>query len=374
MTIEKKPFGDLPVVYQGLDEKNRECWVLLKETEKKEIAKENVAGEIDSPLFFLEFFKGYGFDIANPREITNPRGTTLFVSAAVQILEDVLHHDQLPILGQRLVVAQPVLRSQFVGRAQEGVSTCFVNIGSESIGISKDDHLEILKIWLVFFQYLGIPPKELKFVTEERVSNWGEKKVNLETIRVRYRDISIGDANFIASFPTGSGQISISDIGFGAERIRWLLLSKPYWSFLSDSSVNFDPNVLDSWNTLALLGGSGILPSNHERGYRVRKVSKELAGLIGYQRSTVDIFHLAYERWKKWIELPVKEAEAEELVLRELDRNTNALLKEKLQEQGFRDVGIDINLPKDQFIKLLRGTSVTKKVLEEILATMGYET
>lgn len=221
---------------------------------------------------------------------------------------------------------------------------------------------------------MGIAPEELKFVTEEKIDKWGEKNISSETIRVRFKDISIGDANFIISFPTKSGLITVSDIGFGVERIRWLLSGKSYWSFLGDSSVNFNPNVLDSWSTLALLGGSGVLPSNNERGYRFRKVSKTLARLIGYHRGTVDIFHSAYERWKKWIELPVKKAEAEKLVLRELDRNTNALLKEKLQERGFRDVGIDINLPKGQFIKLLRGTSVTKRVLEEILATMGYET
>lgn len=146
-----------------------------------------------------------------------------------------------------------------------------------------------------------------------------------------------------------------------------------YWSFLGKLPKGIDNNVLDCWNTLALLAGSGVLPSNNDRGYRVRKTSKELAGLIGYDRGTVDFFSAAYERWSLWTKLPKIESEARDIVMKELDRNTNAFLKGLLEVKGFRDVGIDLNLPADEFIRRLRGTSVRKENLIGVLKSMNYE-
>lgn len=349
----------------GSDVKGRDVYRLIS----KDVFSDRETLVLE-PSSIQDFFKDKGFEISEPLGITESR-TTLFVCAGVQILESIWERNFPPPENIILFVAQPVLRSQFMGYAGEGVSTSFVNLATVAMGINETRYGEMLRSWLSFLKLSGIDLSEVRFVLEEKEDKWGDKRFSAKTIRFRYRDISLGDANYIKAFPAKFGEISLVDIGFGLERIRWIGSGTHYWSFLKDfNEVNF--NVLDLWNTLALLAGSGITPSNNERGYRFRRASKLLCERIGYRRDSEKFLLSAYNRWKDWANLQMEVDRVRQVVRKELDRNANSILKSKLVEAGFHDVGIDINLPPEEFLKLLRGTSVNREILEKILEEMGY--
>lgn len=313
---------------------------------------------LGSREYLNTFFNEEGFTVALPKPIVNKGGTTFFTCAGVQVLDDVIYREA--DIDVPLFVAQPVIRSQFAGQTKDGTTTSFVNVCTEAVNQPVASHFASLECWIKFLTHLGFEKEEFVFYPDFDEPKWGNKKFKCHMVRVRYQKLSIGDAMFLYDVPQDSrGSLVVSDIGFGLERLKWVLKGGNYRSVLFPGAdlekIPFP--VLDYCRTLALFAGSGVVPSNSDEGYRFRQFSKKLmVQTKGMKFDLEGLFGISFSEWGKWISLEEIE-KARSSFMRENTRNFNGLLIGRLKGR-FPDINIDINRPTEELIKLLRGTSV----------------
>lgn len=322
---------------------------------------------IESPKSLDEYFSKLGLKPVRPRAVVPGHQTTVFTTAGIQVLEDVIHHE-LPLPATPLFVSQPSVRTQFMDKVGEGTSTSFINLASEIVNPDIKQHFEIMVHWINLLEQLGINLETLTLTAKESEPQWGNLKFRNFVLKVHYQNVEIGDAVYIYGIPQkGRDPLSISDIGFGLDRIRWLLTGESYLGrFKPQGESNWDPDpvVIDGVRTQALLIGSGLKPSNKDAGFQLRQFSKNVvthaSGNIG---ELSKIFAHNYDLWEIWNTMTVDKEAALQVFLKEAERSFNVLLLNKLAH-NHTDIGIDVNLPTVKVLKLLNGTSVGKDELE----------
>lgn len=330
---------------------------------------------LSTPDFLNQYFTKSGFNAVSPVSLLNKGGTTLFICAGVQILDTVIHQEA-PIPQEPFFVAQPVLRTQFIESIGEGSSTSFINASTCQLNVSRQEHFQHLQTWIDLFVQLGLNENDLYFKTKPYVQQWGDKVVKSEKMFIVYDGLEIGDASFVQDLPQRSRpNLTLSDIGFGLERVKWIMQGGSYFDVLGNGRVS---NIIDNTSTvcshtLALLAGSGLKPSNKEQGYRFRLFSKKLvASALGEHPTTQEQTRSYYDYWKKWITLPTSEEQILHAVSQENTRNFNRILLDRLYE-SCPDVGLDINQPTAVILKRLKGTSVKPDYLTQILNELKYQ-
>lgn len=321
---------------------------------------ETVVERLNNPEYLNAFFEKRGYKIHKPKSIINEGGSTLFTSAGVQILDDVIFREAV-IPQEKIYVAQPVLRSQFIDEIKPGTSTSFVNISTEVVNPGLDEHFRTFSDWLDLLSELGIKEGDLDIFSDEDEPSWGGKKFKNKILRIFYRGLEIGDSVYAHDVPQGSrSPINFSDIGFGLERIKW---SKR----INYGELAINERIEDYCKTLALLSGSGLQPSNHDQGYRMRLFSKRLLEEKTEVREQTDkALSYYYDYWTRWAHLKVEKGEAVARIAKENGRNFNRILLDKLKEKH-ADVDININLSTSELINKLKGTSVGAEELQRIL-------
>jgi len=342
-----------------IDESNKsnEEYPFVKEPENLEGAK-----KIETPNFINNFFESKGYNIVKPKSIINNKGTTLFISSGVQILDKVIFHEQ-DIAKEKIFIAQPVLRTQFIDQIKEGVSTSFINISSEIINPPLHDHFNSIKDWLELLKNLGLKKENFAFQAKKGEPLWGNKKFKNNIMVIYYKGLEIGDAVYNYDIPQNNREnLIISDIGFGLERIKWILQGGSYYD-----NKNINLKISDYCKTLTLLAGSGLRPSNKEHGYRFRQFSKKLIlENIHDHENLNQIINSFYNFWSQWANLSISKENITKIINTENERNFNRIFLDILKEKH-NDVDLNINQPTQQLIKALRGTSVDEKFLKEVL-------
>jgi len=329
--------------------------------------------DLGDPGFFSTFFENEGFAIEKPASIINKIGTTLFTTAGIQILDNVIHNEA-SVPEKRCFVAQPVFRTQFIDSVGEGSVTSFLNLTTTQVNPTPAEHFDSFGRWLVLLEQLGLERSKFKFEQKDSSPKWGDKEFKNKVIKVYYERLEIGDAVFIYDMPQETrSDLKISDIGFGLERIRWALEGGTFFKqIISNEAGEINSQLLDHCRTLALLVGSGIQPGNKAHGYRVRQLSKRLmASNIDEPVDVLPLFEEFYKFWTTWTELIVSQEEALQIFIKENERNFNRELLNRLKEK-YSDVDIDINQPTEKLFLALKGTSVTKEDLEKL--TKLYDT
>ncbi len=331
------------------------------------------ASKLETPVFISEYFKSKNCQVVPPISIINKQGTTLFTSAGIQILDNVIHNEE-EIPKGKLFVAQPVFRTQFINKAEQGISTSFINISTEIVNPTQEQHFNTFTEWLRFLESLGFNRSKLIFSFKDSRPKWGDKKFKSHVIKVHYDGLEIGDAGWIYDFPQETrSNLRISDIGFGLERIKWLLNRGNYFS-PSDAEEEkikgINSSILDYCKTLSLLAGSNLKPSNKEQGYRFRQLSKRLISVNTKEHEELNpLLEMYYKFWHKWSDISVSKEVALETINIENERNFNRELLNRLKEK-FLDTDININQPTKELIRALRGTSVEKNFLNKVLEQM----
>ena len=97
----------------------------------------------------------------------------------------------------------------------------------------------------------------------------------------------------------------MSDVGFGLERIRWLVNNGSYFDLYSDSS-KIASYVKAYISVIALLRVNNINPSNKSYGYRARLFSKKLVNLLEAKPFTPELdnyLNEAIKYWQNWQEI-----------------------------------------------------------------------
>lgn len=329
---------------------------------------------LSTPNFLNQYFAKNGFDVESPIPLVNKNGTTLFICAGVQILDSVIHQET-PIPQKSSFVTQPVLRTQFIDCVGEGTSTSFINVSTCQLNISRQEHFQHLQTWVDLFLQLGLKETDLYFKTKPYEQQWGDKVIKSEKIFIIYDGLEIGDASYVENLPQkGRPNLSLSDIGFGLERVKWIMQGGSYFDVLGNGRIsdNIDGVSAVYSHTLSLLAGEGLKPSNKEQGYRFRLFSKKLvSNIYGNHLVTQEQVGSYYNYWKKWTNLSLSADQTLQAVTQENTRNFNRILLDKLCEK-FPDVGLDINLPTAIILKRLKGTSVKPDYLNQVLNELNY--
>ena len=330
---------------------------------------------LSTPDFLNQYFDKNGFNVVSPISLLNKNGTTLFVCAGVQILDPVIHQET-PISQEPSFVAQPVLRTQFIDCIGEGTSTSFINASTCQINITPQGHFQHLQTWIDLFIQLRLKETDLYFKTKTDKQQWGDKTVKSEKIFIIYDGLEIGDASYVKDLPQKSRpNLSLSDIGFGLERVKWIMQGGSYFDVLGNGRVvnNIDGVSAVCSHTLSLLAGEGLKPSNKEQGYRFRLFSKKLvSNILGNHLATQDQTRSYYNYWKKWTKLSSSKDQTLQAVTQENTRNFNRILLDRLHEKC-PDVGLDINQPTTVILKRLKGTSVKPDYLTQVLNELKYK-
>lgn len=330
--------------------------------------KQRIVSPLELNSAFRSFFEERGFEVYPAKSILNEDGTTLFTSAGVQILDNSILRGK-PVPETPLLVSQPCLRTQYLDDMGEGNSLSFVNICTERINASPEDHIRTLDLWMDFLSKQGLYMGDVTLVEREKEQQWGNQKVQSKIIAVYYKGIEIGDGNYDYGFdPHIPGVASISDFGFGLERLTWIFRKDSYFDGVGPLNASLRGSGLEQelTKTLTLLAGHDLEPSNKDRGYRYRLFAKRLVALAFPEylelRQMVDYYH---QYWNQFTSLPASVDSTRFSVQREYDRNYNKIISDKLA------TNINPDCPTEDFLANLLRTDISRDKLVQMLQGRG---
>lgn len=323
----------------------------------------------------LEYFEGIDLIDADP--VCRPKGdTTFFTSAGVQHLETMLR-EKGELENNSFIVSQPVVRSQFMDKIEEGTSSSFINLSIVSVDASPDDFVKLTSEFIKLLTSLGIDDGDLRFRIEDKPDRWGNRKFTKTVLTIYLNDIELGESVYIHDYSAHDDKrVDIVDIGFGIERINWAIGTNTYYfsgfeKFYSQGDKDEIASIIDPLRTLVLIVGEGVKPSSHDHGYRIRQLSKRFVQRnILTQVDVVELLDRSLNFWVKWGYKPtVDKEQILEIIRQENDRNYNGLFLKTLLQEGERDLYVDINQPTQDFIKQI-GFSLSKDEIDKIVKKM----
>lgn len=314
-----------------------------------------------------KYFMELGYKCEQPHNIVN-NNDTVFISAGIQpLLSNYRKGDILPTA--KLYISQPVIRTQFVDSVEEGYSIAFINSTTASFNNSEKEHNELVSDWLNLFYELGLKKNKISTRKRDYERQWGDLLVKGNTTFYYYDNIELGDTTFFTSITKEGKHFDLetmSDVGFGIERVRWVSTRKPYFDLYS-SSKNLNADVKALLSALALLAVNGVKASNKNSGYRARLFSKKLVNSLGGVNLTdVEIQYLneCLDYWTDWQEKT--EGTDISLIINEYTRNCNRFILDNLVKKGYNNVaGIDINLSRTEFKKRLKNANIQDLDIEQ---------
>lgn len=175
----------------------------LKKPRKKEFIT-----PLDLATACQEFFTCVGYSKFEPVPIKTQRGKTLFTGTAGQIFDRAIFEESDYPTGP-VYVAQPVVRLQGVSLVGEveGFSTSFVNIATEQMNPTVDQHVAHLDNWLTFFSSIGLYVGDITMKVLNDSPDWGRGKFRDSVIKIYYGGLEIGVANYaiVTKSPEGNG-------------------------------------------------------------------------------------------------------------------------------------------------------------------------
>lgn len=336
---------------------------------KKEIRRMTL-----SPEFLENYFLNNDYRCLNPFNVVNNKSDTIFITAGIQpILNSILEGTISD--KKNIYISQPVIRTQFVSSLSEGYSLAFINSTTVAVNKSEENHKKLVGDWYNFFYELGLEKKHFTTREKDYIRNWSNLIVSGHKIFHFYKNIELGDTTFFNSIKDTNGTnllYSMSDVGFGLERIRWV--SSPnnsYYDFYQDSS-SIDSKLKALISAVALIVVNGILPSNNQAGYRIRLFLKEIVSYYGINVINNDIndyLDNCIYYWISWYKYSSENKEKyKNIIMHELERNENRLILDELSELGITNInGININVSRTELIKRLNSANVNKDYLQKIL-------
>ena len=160
----------------------------------------------------------------------------------------------------------------------------------------------------------------------------------------------------------------MSDVGFGLEKIRWLINGGSYFDLYSDSS-KIDSYIKAYLSVIALLRVNDIKPSNKNYGYRARLFSKKLVNLLEAKTLSLELQNYLMEAlkyWKIWQDID-NEIETD-IIEQEYIRNCNRYIIDILTSEGYNNLsGININVSREEFKKKLLSSMVEPEKIKKLL-------
>ncbi|NWF65811.1 MAG: hypothetical protein HXY38_16185 [Chloroflexi bacterium] len=336
------------------------------------------AGKFSTYEGYLTFFRDV--EIIRPEAMCRPSGeTTLFTTAGIQRIESLLRGGQ-EFEKVSYVVAQPVIRSQFMDRARDGTSSSFVNLSVIDIRSTPKEFILRCDELIDLVVSHGAGPEDLRFTIVTDEVTWGQKKFHNISLTLHYHEVELGECVYIYDYPLdGHERISIIDLGFSTERLQWGIRPNrnyfPDFDLIYESLSNVDSSsvtaIIDAVRSMVLIAGEGIVPSNNNHGYRLRQFSKRyIARTLGVHINDKELVRIAYEAWQRTgHQFSASLEETEAIITRENQRNFNAAFLAKVTSSGLGKIYVDINQSTDSFLKQVR-FSIPEEKIKNILNQM----
>lgn len=289
---------------------------------------DNEPGHFIDPPIILETLFNFVEDQDNllmvkPRKIINSGRQPLFVVAGVQIIDPILH-DNIEIPSKTLVVAQPSVRLNFLGKTKidDGTYTSFVNVAMIQVGKDLSSHVANIQKLLNFFGNFSLDVTSITMRLREKENNWGEGNFNSLILDLGYKGISLGDAVFIPNFPQDKRErLTISDISFGLERLMLATNGETPERKISTDLPEANKELFDLVKTVTLLIGSSVFPSStYNPGRKTRELIKRLDS-HNYGKNSVlfNLINYYWNWWKQFAELEVDPDDIYSIIVEELE-------------------------------------------------------
>lgn len=316
-----------------------------------------------------KYFLDRNYNCLAPHQIVST-ADTVFITAGIQpILSDFRNFKINDV--RKIYLSQPVIRTQFANSISEGSSIAFINLTTAGFNISEKEHDMLVNDWIELFYQLGMKPGNIESSSKIYERTWGDLLVCGNKTFYYYNNIELGDTTFFTKVTKDGRNIGIdtmSDVGFGLERIRWCLNNESYFDLYSDSE-ELIPEVKAYLSVIALLAVNGVTPSNKNSGYRARLFSKKLVNLLdGIElKGYLETYLLeCIKYWKDWQE--VNNEIDITVITNEYIRNCNRYIIDKLVSEGFENIsGININISREDFKKRLLSSGIEKDKIKKLI-------
>lgn len=252
---------------------------------------------------------------------------TDFVSAGVQVFSDAFQGKREYSLRE-LFLAQPCVRTS-TGKNLGASSASFVNLCTESTCITLERHLELVNEWITFLSSVGLHASRLRVVMREKEENWGFGAFTSQQLFFVYMGEELGEASYVKALPN-SPTASLSDIGFGLERITWAVnwFRCAYSSLTSNPALKGAPELHDSARTIALLACAGVKIGARNAEGNFRKIVKAAAAL-GTREDLVAAVMFYLDFWKDFYSTTPDHRDMLAMIGKELDREKITSLRER---------------------------------------------
>lgn len=316
-----------------------------------------------------KYFLDRNYNCLAPHQIVST-ADTVFITAGIQpILSDFRNFKINDV--RKIYLSQPVIRTQFANSISEGSSIAFINSTTAGFNISEKEHDMLVNDWIELFYQLGMKPGNIERSSKIYERTWGDLLVCGNKTFYYYNNIELGDTTFFTKVTKDGRNIGIdtmSDVGFGLERIRWCLNNESYFNLYSDSE-ELIPEVKAYLSVIALLAVNGVTSSNKNSGYRARLFSKKLVNLLdGIElKDYLETYLLeCIKYWKDWQE--VNNEIDITVITNEYIRNCNRYIIDKLVSEGFENIsGININISREEFKKRLLSSGIEKDKIKKLI-------
>lgn len=285
-----------------------------------------------------EYFRSVGFESTIPRNIADTSGQTDLVIAGVQMFDDIIHHNQ-PLRNDKVFLAQPCVRMQFQSQveSQEGTSTSFVNICTEQMGASFEEHLKSVDHWCTALSRLGLHMNDFVIVMRTSQNDWGTGEFSALELFFCYGGLELGDASYLHIPQPNRTAILISDIGFGLERIVWAInKTESYFDTMMPWIMTGARKMFDACRTVALLTLCGVQAANKGPGLQFRRFAKVL-GEKYYGADLFEVLPYYFDYWAQFISPSIEREDAVMLARLEIERFVNLKICKELRLPPPRD-------------------------------------
>lgn len=320
------------------------------------------------PDYLKNFFIRNEYNYFKPFPVINNQDT-IFVSAGIQPLLKKARNNQIADCD-KIYLPQPVVRTQYSENIDEGSSIAFTNITTATFNNSEEEHFKMVSDWYNFFGEIGIKKNNISTQSDIYETKWDDLVLYGKRTFHYYDGLEIGDTTFFSKITKDGNIISVktmSDLGFGLERLRWKIVNKSYYD-LYNSFDDINLKVKAYLSALALLSVNDVKPSNKNAGYRLRFFSKKLINIL--KGRNLNIQELKYLEecilyWKLWQE---KDYDNKDIIKNELIRNGNRYILNLLTDEGYANLsGININISREEFNKRIRSSGVPEERIKKLI-------
>lgn len=281
---------------------------------------------------FENFFSNQGYEKAEPVDIVNSIGSTLFAGTAGQIFDRIIFNEEEFDTKPRFV-AQPVIRLQgrsLVGE-KPGFSTSFVNVAIEQLNPTIEDHLKHMDDWFNFTSKTGLFMGEMTIRIVKDAPEWGDHNLDAITVKTYYGGLEIGVMNWFVGIPQNSRQpLRMSDISFGLERMIWVAnKSKSYYDAIGplSYSIKDDQKLMDAYRTAVLMTLAGVIPDIKDRSSKLRALIKSISEPGKEIDRDLILFYTHW--WKNYASFEVPVEGVMQVITKERNRNVNVEFKKE---------------------------------------------